>query len=307
VQAHVGELAEARQLVERAIEVAVHDPQRAVGLSQLAVVELLENDLEAALLHANQALSLQRKARRWRLPGILANGYMLRGRIYRVLGNPPRALGSMQHAVKLAREAGERRLEMEATARLGGLLLDLNQPEEAETRLREALLIANEIEDRRGQTLAGLWLGTLLWEQSDPQAAPLLERASKLANEMGLARAEALALSIRARIAREAGDVERALELSERAFALIESQGGELPDRIVVTGTRALVLHAAGDDAAASEIAKELRRRMRKDNDRLNDERLRRSHSAATTRLLEAVLSAEGVIYPRVELDEVAS
>lgn len=302
VQAHVGELAEARKFVERAIEVAEHDPQRAVGSLQLGVIDLLENDLEAALQNANKALSLQNDARRWHLPGILAAGYMLRGRIYRVLGEPARALGSMQRAARLAREAGERRLEMEATARLGGLLLDLSQPEEAETRLREALLIANEIEDRRGQTLAGVWLGTLLWEQANPQAAPLLERASQLASEMGLARAEALALSLRARIAHESGDLERANQLSERALALIRHQGAELPDRIVVTGTRALVLHALDRGEEAKELIKELRERMRKDNARLKRERSQRSHRDATTRLLEAVLSPEGVIYPRVEL-----
>jgi rhamnose utilization protein RhaD (predicted bifunctional aldolase and dehydrogenase) len=129
----------------------------------------------------------------------------------------------------------------------------------------------------------------------------LLARVSRLADEMGLARAEALALAIRARIAREPGDLELALSLSERALELIEHQGAELPDRIVVTGTRALVLHSAQRDEEATAIVVDLRTRMRQDNERLKDEELRRSHRNATTRLLEAVLSPEGVIYPRVE------
>jgi tetratricopeptide (TPR) repeat protein len=209
----------------------------------------------------------------------------------------------MQRAVELARASGERRLEMEATARLGGLLLDLAQPEEAEARLREALRIADEIEDRRGQTLASLWLGTLLWEQSDPQAAATLERAQRLAHEMGLERAESLALALRSRIAREAGDLERSLELSRAAAEILSRQGAELFDRIVVVGTRALVLRGAGQTQPAEELLDELRRRVRRDNERVENAELRRSHREATARLLEAVLSPDGVVYPRVELD----
>ncbi len=307
VQGHVGELDDARELLRKAREVAVHEPQRAVAMIQLGVVDLLDNRLDEALRNVDEALRLQRRSRRWNLPGITAAAHMLRGRIYRVCGRPARALGSMQRAVKLAQQAGERRLELEATARLGGLLLDLNQPEEAETRLREALLIAGEIEDRRGQTLALLWLGTLLWEQGEANAASVLDRALRLANEMGLERAEALALAIRSRIEREAGRTEQALEQSERALGLMSAQGAELPDRIVVVGTRALVLEAVGRHDEAEELIAGLRRRVKRDNERIGNETLRKAHASATSRLLEAVLSPLGVIYPRVSADVVVS
>jgi hypothetical protein len=62
------------------------------------------------------------------------------------------------------------------------------------------------------------------------------------------------------------------------------------------------VLHSAGRKEEAAEMAKELRRRMRRDNERIENAELRRAHRNASTRLLEAVLSAEGVIYPRVGL-----
>lgn len=303
VQAHVGELQEARELLEQARDRAVPEPQRAVALIQLGIVDLLENHLEDALRNVDQALRLQRRAKRWNLPGISAAAHMLRGRIYRVFGRPARALGSMKRAVTLAHQSGERRLEMEATARLGGLHLDINEPEEAETRLREALLIAGEIEDRRGQTLALLWLGTLLWEQSNPTAAEILDRALRLANEMGLQRAESLALAIRSRIAREAGDLDSALSLSSRAFDILSRQGAELPDRIVVVGTHALVLRTAAQPEAAEEILDALNAKMERDNQDIANAELRKAHRSATTRLLAAVLSSEGVIYPRVELD----
>ncbi len=300
VQAHVGELESAREHLTRARDLAAHDQQRAVALIQLGVVELLENRLEAALGCVDQALRIQRRARRYQLPGITAAGHMLRGRIYRIFGRPARALGSMERAVELARQAGERRLEMEATARLGGLQLDLNRPEQAQSALREALLIASEIEDRRGQTLGSLWLGTLLWEQGDASAAGVLDRACRLASEMGLTRAEALAWSIRARIAREQSHLERADEWTEHAHALLGRQGAELFDRIVVSGTRALVLDSLGRRDEAAELVAELERKMRGDNEAIKDASLRVSHGETMRRLLDAVLSPVGVIYPRV-------
>jgi tetratricopeptide (TPR) repeat protein len=303
VQAHVGELHQARKLALSALDNAVHEPQRAVARLQLGVVDLLEDDLEAALREVDRALVLLRNSHDWTLPNVLAIAHMLRGRIYRLLGRPGRALGSMQHAVRLARASAERRLEMEATARLGGLLLDLNRAEEAEARLRDALLMANEIEDRRGQTLAGLWLGILLWEQGDPEAAGLLSNVSRMAREMGLSRAEALCLAIQARTTFARGDLEEALQDSERAMELLERHGAELADRIVITGTRALMLHAAGLHDAGAQMMKELRRRLRRESDRLGKDELRRSHRETTRRLLESVLSDRGPIYPRAAVE----
>jgi tetratricopeptide (TPR) repeat protein len=300
VQAHVGELKEARELAERALDFASHNPQRAVARIQIALIDLLEDELEPALANVDRALRLLRAASDWTLPGVFAAAHMLRGRIYRLAGRPERALGAMQHAVRLARQAGERRLEMEATARLGGLMLDISRPEEAEARLRDALLIANEIEDRRGQTLAGLWLAILLWEQGDAEAGPLLGRVGRMARDMGLGRAEALCLAIQARVARAAGRIDEALAASERAIELVERHGAELADRIVITGTHALVLHAAGRAAPAAALVKELRQRLRSESRRFENPDFGRRHREATTRLLEAVLSPDGVIYPRV-------
>ncbi|MCK6447020.1 MAG: AAA family ATPase [Planctomycetes bacterium] len=303
VQAHVGELQEARRLALDALERAVHDPQKAVAWLNLGVIELLEDDIEEALRTASRALAHMRAAPDWQLPGVLAAAYMLRGRTYRLAGLLRRALGSMDRAVRLAEQAGERRLEMEATARLGGLLLDANRVDDAEARLREALRIANEIEDRRGQALAGLWLGILLAERLDPEAERLLARVSTLSGEIGLARVEALALAVSARIYVHQRRHEQAEAAATRAHELLERHGAELADRIVITGTFALVLEALGRSRAARELVKTLRARLRVENRRLRAPALRRGHRVASTRLLEEVLSAEGTIYPRVELD----
>jgi serine/threonine protein kinase/tetratricopeptide (TPR) repeat protein len=304
VQAHVGELAEARDLARRARDRAVHEPQRAVSWLTVGVIELLGDDMEPALRAVDRALGLLRRARDWHLPGIAAAGQMLRGRTYRIAGRPRRALASMNRAVRMAQQAGERRLEAEATARLGGLLLDVNRAREAEDRLREALLLATEIEDRRGQALAGLWLGVLLFEQSDPTAKQVIERVVRIAREIGLGRVEALALAIRARVRRDGGRLEAALRDVEAAATKLEQRGGELADRIVIQGTRALLLSDVGRPEDGAELVRRMRRGLRRVNERIAIDVTRRRHRVASTRLLEAVLSAEGVIYPRVRFQD---
>ncbi len=300
VQAHVGELREAASLARRALECAAHHPQRAVSRLMLGQIDLLEARIEPCLRQVDRALSLVRRAADWSLPGVLAAGHMLRGRAFRVGGRPRRALGSMRRALRLARRAGERRLELEAGARLGGLMLDLDRAEEAESRLRDALLVAAEIEDRRGRALAGLWLGILLWERGDPEAARLLGRTAELAREIGLDRVEAVTLAIQARIALLGGELPRALQAIERAAHLLELRGAELPDRVAIAGTRALVLESAGRSGEAAELRAGLRRRLRRENQRIRGLIPQQRHRLAATRLLESVLSAEGLVYPRV-------
>jgi tetratricopeptide (TPR) repeat protein len=263
-------------------------------------VELLRDQMEAALRAVDRALSLLRRAEGWSLPGIAAAAHMLRGRTYRVAGRPRRALASMNRAVRLANEAGERRLEAEANARLGGLLLDANRASEAEDRLREALLLATEIEDRRCQALSGLWLGILLWEQDDPAAEPQIERVVRLSRELGLGRVEALAITIRARVRRAAGRLDDALRDTDKAMSLVAQRGGELADRIVILGTRALVLRDVGRAGEAKELVSRIRRALHRVNTRITNEVTKRRHRVASMRLVEAVLSPDGVVYPRV-------
>jgi serine/threonine protein kinase/tetratricopeptide (TPR) repeat protein len=300
VQGHVGELGDARALAKRALETSQLDPQRALAHLSLGTIDVLEDRVESALRNTDAALSFLRRDSSFHLPGIYAAAYTLRARIYRSSGAPARALASASRAVRLARIAGERRLEAEATARLGGMLLDLDRSEEAEARLREALLLAEEIEDRRGQALARLFLGTLLWENSDPESSPMLARATQLAVEMGLNRVEAVSLAIQARIHREAGDEEQALLASSRAASLLKQFGAELADRIVILGTQALVLRSLGQSERAAGIERRLRDRLRRETARIRSPLLRLRHGRSSQRLLDAVLSADGPVYPRL-------
>jgi len=303
VQSHVGELAEARTLAKEALARAQTDAQRALARIALGTIEVLEDRLEPALRSADRALGLLRADEGGGRPGIVAAAHLLRARVYRVFGSAGRAHASASRALELARLAGERRLEAEAGARLGGILLDLDRPAEAEAVLREALRLALEIEDRRGESIARLFLGILLWESTQPEAGPMLARTGELAVEMGLNRVEAVALALRTRIDREAGRIPEALGLSERAMGLLDRFGAELSDRIVIAGTHALVLRAHGEDKDAREIEKRLRARLVRETRGIRSPLLRLRHQRASARLLEAVLSPEGPVYPRVRED----
>ncbi len=231
--------------------------------------------------------------------GVAAYAYLLRARILRSAGRARRALGAVQRAMRLARRAGERRVESEARARFGGLLLDLDRPDEAEAQLRDARLSADEIEDRRGQVLARLWLGVLLWEEYDTQAEAMIERAIDLADEIGFYRAESLGWAILARVRRATGEPAAADKASARAVKLLERHGAELADRIAILGTRALVLRSSGREAEARRVQSELGKRLEQGRRRIRDAGLRRDQRVYCERLLAAVLSPDGPVYPR--------
>ena len=303
VQAHVGELAEARELALEALESSQADAQRALAHNALGVIDVLEDRLESALEHADHALSLLRRDRGYHMPGAHAAAYLLRSRVQRIAGSPARALAAASRAVRLAEVAGERRLLAEAIARLGGLLLDIDRPAEAEARIREALRLAEEIEDRRGQALARMFLGILLWEQADPEALATLEGVAELAAAIGLNRIAAVSLALQARVHRESGRLERAAELSGRAVALLERFGAELHDRIVISGTQALVLTTQARDAEAVRIAGALRQRIESDAARMRSPLFKLRYARAAERLLSAVLSPDGPVWPRAHLE----
>jgi tetratricopeptide (TPR) repeat protein len=301
VQSHVGELLEARELARDAVRCAAGPVQLALAWLARGVVEILDDRLEVAMRASSRAFRLLRTSTA--PPGVLAAAVLVRARALRAGGRPARALGTLGRALRLARRSGQRHLEAEVGARLGGLLLDVDRPDEAEARLRDALLTAEEIEDRRGRTLAQVWLGILLTEREDPEAQPLLGNAIEVARDMGFYRAEAVAQAISARIDRARGDLDAALERSRRASELLDRHGSELLDRIVIAATRGLVLESAGRKSEARSHVRALRRRVRSDSERIRDEELRRDQRRYATRLLEAALSPDGPIYPRARLE----
>ncbi|MSR63759.1 MAG: hypothetical protein EXS08_15135 [Planctomycetes bacterium] len=298
VQAQIGEFRAARALAKKALAQAVGENQEALAHLARAHVDVLEDEIEDALSAIEAALAVLKKTSDPRA-GVLAYAELLRARIWRSTGLPERALLAVQRALHLARRAGERRLEAEALARRGGLLLDLDRPARARAELRDALLLADEIEDRRGQVLSTLWLGLLEAEQDDPAARASLERALLLAREIGFYRAEALCQALLARLLHARGELTAAERESAHALELVTRHGAELSDRIVIAGTRAFLLRQLGRADEAERVLTELARRTRASSRRLRANELREAQRAYAERLLAAALSAEGPIFPR--------
>lgn len=320
VQAEIGDLDHARELSAAALELFGDDvPGRAATLIAQAQIEILSARPDLALTFIDEALALGRRDQGRGATGLpvalKAEAHLARARIWRDLGRPARALGSAEKALELAAHAQERVLEVEASARLGGLLVVTGREDLAEAQLRDALLISEEIEDRRGACLARLWLGTLLAERKEGMGAEELALSSEEAGRIGLFRTQAMALAIDARVhlVRARKEFEKrgkpnaasklalsaAEDLSLRAKALLERHGAEQRDHIVIHGTRAMLLFQTERQEEAKQSVRELRRAMRRANQKISDTMLRHLHRGATTRLLQSVLSPEGPVFPR--------
>ena len=305
MQEHVGRLEEARRLARRARGLSKDEVRQARCNLVLAATALIDDAFDEALRRIDRAVArLRRQGETGQSRAALARASLLRARTYRLLGRPRRAYGALQRALRLATRAGERRLEVEAAARHGRLLLDLDRVDTAKLVLREALTSAQEIEHYRGQVLATLFLGTLLAEDGDPEATLLLQRGQELARTAGLERLEALGLAILARLERQAGRARQALELARSARDRFHHRGGELADRIVIEATLILLLNEAGRSASARELEQSLRRRIRRVNERISAPIMRQRHHRASASLLRTALSPEGPIYPRAARDD---
>jgi len=298
INAEVGDFALAREGARRAIESATTLTQRGLAYLALGHHLILVDRLDQALQEVNKGISLFQESGHVSL-GIAAYANLLKARIWRSLGRPGRALAMARRAVDLARRSGDRRLEAEARARMGGLLINLNQLEQAESELRDASLLAGEVEDRRGQTLARLWIGLLLWESYSPRAQTEIETGLRLAREVGYFRAEGFGLAVLARIQRAAGDLAAADRSSSASIKLLRRHGAELVDRVLAVGTRHLVLSELGKPAEADRILRGLRDRLTKNSFMIENPEMRQVRKHYTDELLAAVLSPNGPVIPR--------
>lgn len=303
-----GEYVDAKAYADRALEHAPDPVARAEAHLLHSELEVHEGRLRSALQRlANARRELRAESRGLRERSVRAAMNLLSGRAWRLVGRPARAARAFERAWDLALQSGMGSIEVEVGARRGRLYADIRREHTAELMLRDALFTARRIEDRRGEALSALFLGILLAEQDLEGSADLVSRARRLAHDLGLLRVEALSLAIQARLARIHQNGETALLLATDAWSLVERHGAELPDRIVIGGTLALIHAEQERPVEAQEIERRLRRRMESDNTSLPLGVMRRRHARWTVSLLESTLSPDGPLYPRVSLPESVS
>lgn len=300
VQLRSGRIDLARDHANRALEQAEADWERAACAVLLGSADLLVDHIEDALARAADAqhfANTESEPPLWLVPHV----QLLRARVLRVAGRPQRALGALNLALEGARQANERPLEAEILARIANVEMEAREFASAEEHLAEAREIADETETPYARALACVWLGTLAWEREDASAADLLGEAVEVARAAGHYRAEAVARSLLARQRALAGDAAEADAQSTRAMTIVERHGAELFDRIVVQGSRAVILRRADRGDEADPLEARLRERIERPDPPIENERLRESRRVYATELLEGVLTTRGPIHPSFE------
>jgi len=228
-----------------------------------------------------------------------ARALILKARCHSAMGDPETALPLLQSALQAAEQAGQRALEAEAHARLGRVLIDLDQDQAAEQSLREGQLIAQEIRMGQGEVLARLFLGTLLMEQDRGLGAHLVKQALERACALGLVRAESLAQAIWARVLRTGDHPKKAAEAAQAALNSLQRVGAELCDRIVIVGTHQLIIDPEGTGDESRKRSRDLEQRIARVSRAASRGANRARMKASLESLKRAVENPEGPLYPR--------
>jgi tetratricopeptide (TPR) repeat protein len=228
-----------------------------------------------------------------------ARALILKARCHSAMGDPETALPLLQSALQAAEQAGQRALEAEAHARLGRVLIDLDQDQAAEQSLREGQLIAQEIGTGQGEVLARLFLGTLLMEQDRGLGARLVKQALERACALGLVRAESLAQAIWARVLRTGDHPKEAAEAARAALNSLQRVGAELCDRIVIVGTHQLIIDPEGTGDESRKRSRDLEQRIARVSRAASRGANRARMKASLESLKRAVENPEGPLYPR--------
>ncbi len=302
-QFEVGELKASRQLARRAAKLSDTPAIQARSTLCSARLALLQDRIEEALALVNHAIATVRPhAREPKLRAVLVRGYIARARIYSVAGRHRRAQAALTLARRGAQHLGDHHLTATVNELHGALSLWNNQLREAEMALREARLSCQESGNHPAELKANLHLGVLLLEQNSPEAGPLLEQVAQSSTEIGQHRFQALSHALLARVQRQlkttaaSGEADRHSSMGLKCM----KRGVELPDRIVIVATRALVLNEMGREPEGKRLISDLKTHMDRVNALIADPLLRRRQRRSSRELLATASSPDGSIYPRV-------
>ena len=305
IETEHSEFRRASKYAAQALDLAPDPASRAEAHILHAEIEIHNGSVDSALRRLSSARRELRSVEGdLRARATRAAISLVSGRAWRLVGRPIRAAKALERAAELAVQAGEGRIEVEVAARMGRLLADTQREREAELVLRDALFTARRIEDKRGEALAALFLGILLGEKGETGAHDLVRRATALAEELGQGRIEAVSAAIEARIAFGEDKLDVALDRSGHGWDLVMRHGAELPDRIVVGGTRALTLKLAGRALEADRLVRAIDKRIESDNASLDSVIMRQRHRRWTTSLLASALDTNGPLYPRLIVED---
>lgn len=198
----------------------------------LALIATLTGDVQQGLDYSRQALDKLPMDRTF-LRSIAAGNI---GMAYVFLGDSDSAIQAFKESIALAQEAGNIMFAVASLSNLGGLYLLQGHLKLAEAVYRQALELSTT---KYGQRLpvacrALMGLGEIAreWNHLEPAQA-LLEEAVRLARRYSETGELVMDLSL-ARVLQAQGDMERALDLVQKAQGIaIQSTGSTIDDRLV--------------------------------------------------------------------------
>jgi class 3 adenylate cyclase/tetratricopeptide (TPR) repeat protein len=230
---HLGELEEARKLIEEGRRIAREQGDIEVaGFSHMwsAGLAYFEGEPEAALSHAQQALEIAE-----RIGGSFsrAHAWAWLGLAERMRGEWRRAIEALERSLAIASESRTAvELDPQCRALLGESHLGLGDPERARRLAEEGLESARAQGHRTDEMHANLALARVMLGSADPSARVEIEaalaRGLELARDTGAKVFEPLVHVELAELARQSGDEEvreRELREAHRLFTEIGASG----------------------------------------------------------------------------------
>jgi tetratricopeptide (TPR) repeat protein len=276
VHRHARNLPEAAKDYRRsaALRSALHDEHgEAVSLYHLGIVLAETYDFDAAIASYEKALRL---AQRNRDDAVERNALNNLGDCLQRLGEYERAIGYFSQALVIARRLGDPRNTAMITLNLGETHLLLGRPDAALSLLRPLLQTFAELADPQSEVNTLLALSDACAQTDTPQSASFLQRADRLAQELGDPNLLAKTQLVRAHHYAAAGDAATALAHYRDALSqgirarsdLLEAQAHEgIGDMLVATHrstsalphwTKALTLYERLRNGRADTVRAEL-------------------------------------------------
>ncbi len=248
--ARAGQVAEARQALQRALALATEQPElQCAALNLLGVLAFEAGDTAEARSRYDAALRLARQCGERRVEGtVLAN----LGNLEATAGHTAAARAHAEAALEVLRELGDRLREAMTLVNLGLLRFFAGDVSDAADVLQRGLAVARELGHRRLECIAMGNLGLVLdGAGRSAEAVESYDAALALTRQLDDRRTEGQLTGHRAVAQARRGEHADAHAALARAAELLQAVGDPVSRGLLAT-QRAEVASLSGDAAAAS-------------------------------------------------------
>ncbi len=246
-----GDYEKARDPLEQAVMLRkqIDDPEGvAWSMMYLGMIDFMQGRYSDAARYHDYALKMARQRKDWFQEGIhLTNA----ARVALRMGKYDQALEQFRQALEMKRRGGDKMGQGFTLYGIGMANLYLGRYDEAEEALRQSLELRRQIDDERGVSYSLHGLGLLaLQRKACRQALDFFRQAMEIHTRLGLKTEIITDLSCLGQAHLCLGDLDAALEASERAVSLLEEQEQPVGEVQRIYLNHYKVLDACGDPQA---------------------------------------------------------